>query len=195
MNNMKNEKKPLLLASQSPRRRELMALVTPDFQVAGAGVDEGAVAGSSPADLAGKLAQAKARAAAAQHAGCVVIGCDTVVELGGKTLGKPRNADEAADMLKRMAGRQHQVHTGVCVYVPGGRQLQFVETTTVFFSAIPGEEIAAYVKTPEPYDKAGGYGIQGWAARFVTRVEGCYYNVMGLPVAALYRLLVQNGLL
>lgn len=183
----------LVLASQSPRRRELMRLVTPDFVVDAAGVDEQATGGAGPAQTAEKLAAAKAGAVFARRAGDIVIGCDTVVELDGEILGKPKDAAEAARMLGALAGRDHFVHTGLCLLGPGRQAVRFSETTRVTFSPIPQEAIDAVVATNEPYDKAGGYGIQGWAARFAPRIEGCYYNVMGLPVSALWRALSAFG--
>lgn len=178
----------LILASKSPRRRELLQLITPFFEVADADVNEAALTAKSPLLLAQALARAKAEAvfsACPQHA---VIGCDTVVEAGGQTLGKPHSEQQATQMLKALSGRWHAVHTGVCIMVPGNRHpaALFAETTQVEFAEIPPAEIARYVKTTEPYDKAGAYGIQGFAARYIPRINGCYYNVMGLPVAALY---------
>ena len=178
----------LVLASHSPRRRELMALLTPDFAVDEANVDEESITAATPCELAVTLARLKALDVAARRPGDVVIGCDTVVEANGVTLGKPHGEDDAKQMLNRLSGGRHHVHTGVCIVRPGRPQpCQFSATTHVDFAPVPPDAIAAYVQTSEPYDKAGGYGIQGWAARYVTRVEGCYYNVMGLPVAALYQ--------
>lgn len=184
----------LVLASQSPRRRELMHLVAPDFLVDSADVDERVLDGESPADLALRLARDKAAAVRAKRGGEdeAVIGCDTVVELDGNILGKPENRDEAIRMLTALSGRDHFVHTGLCLLDPGGSHTGLYETTRVTFSAIPPGEIERVADTPEPYDKAGAYGIQGWAARFIPAIEGCYYNVMGLPVAALWQLLQHN---
>ena len=188
---------PLVLASQSPRRRELMALVTPDFIVDAADIDEDGLTAFSPVALAQMLAQAKAAAVAARREADTILGCDTVVEAGGELLGKPAGFDDAVRMLQSLSGRRHLVHTGVCIIPPGELEpaATFAETTAVWFAPLPEDEIAAYARTAEPYDKAGGYGIQGWAARYITRVEGCFYNVMGLPVAALYRHLRAEGLL
>ncbi len=184
----------LILASQSPRRQELLRLITPHFTVQVAGLDESAHQANTPAALAGALAFAKAQAVFAPGGGAAVIGCDTVVELDGRVLGKPADAAQATEMLGALSGRAHQVHTGVAV-LHGGGALRFVESSTVYFSPLPPAEIKAVAATAEPYDKAGGYGIQGWAARFIPRIEGCFYNVMGLPVAALWQALNGAGLL
>lgn len=182
----------LVLASHSPRRRELMALITLDFAMDEADVDEESIRAATPCDLAVTLARLKALDVAARRPGDVVIGCDTVVEANGATLGKPHDEADAKQMLERLSGGRHHVHTGVYIVRPGQPQpCLFSATTHVDFAPVSAEAIAAYAKTDEPYDKAGGYGIQGWAARYVTRVEGCYYNVMGLPVAALYQKLLE----
>lgn len=167
-----------------------MQLITPHFTSTAANLDESAISAPTPALLAQKLAEQKAEAIAALHKNVLVIGCDTVVELSGKTLGKPANQQEAREMLTALAGKQHQVHTGVCLTGPMP-SVTFVETTTVHFAPLSAKEIEAYIQTNEPYDKAGGYGIQGYASRFIPRIEGCYYNVMGLPVARLYRYLAR----
>lgn len=186
----------LVLASKSPRRRQLLALLTPHFAVDQAAVDEGAVAGKTPRQLAQTLAALKAQAVFEKRPDDAIIGCDTVVELAGKTLGKPKNQAQAVAMLTALAGKTHLVHTGVCICVPGqsGPAALFCETTAVQFAEISPEEIKAYTNTPEPYDKAGGYGIQGAAAKYIPRIEGCYYNVMGLPLAALHRHMRRLGL-
>ncbi|MDL2254345.1 Maf family protein [Ruminococcaceae bacterium OttesenSCG-928-I18] len=185
---------PLLLASQSPRRRALLSMLTEDFTVRAADIKESGYHAASPKELTLVLAKAKAEGVFRECPGETVIGCDTIVELEGRVLGKPADEADAIDMLSRLSGHRHQVHTGVSILYPGGCE-QFTETTTVFFSTIPKNEILSVCKTPEPYDKAGAYGIQGWAARFVPRIEGCYYNAMGLPVSALYRALSCAGLL
>lgn len=188
----------LVLASKSPRRRELMQLVTPVFDIASPHVDESVITAATPARLAGLRAAAKAQNVAAQpaHANNFIIGCDTVVELDGHPIGKPANPGEAIDMISLLSGKSHYVHTGIAVFSPCACEPCefFVETSEVTFSCIPQEQIQMYAASQEPYDKAGGYGIQGWAARFIPRIEGCYYNVMGLPVAALYSALRRLGL-
>lgn len=183
----------LVLASESPRRKELLALLTNNFETDQAGVDESVFHASLPEELAVRLAKAKAEAVYKKRPNDIVIGCDTVVDLKGVALGKPADQQAALEMLRNMAGRRHYVHTGVCVVSPAQngepQVVSFVNTTSVDFSPIPDEDIQKYIQTNEAYDKAGGYGIQGWASRYITRIEGCYYNVMGLPVAALYQVL------
>jgi len=164
----------LILASGSPRRRELMALITPDYTVITSDVDEGKIAADTPAHLAQSLASAKARAVAKLHPADTVLGFDTVVDCGGEVFGKPQDEADALRMLRALSGRTHKVHTG--------RAAATVETTLVHFSTIVEDDLRAYVRTPEPYDKAGAYAIQGHAALWCAGIEGCYYNIMGLPV-------------
>ena len=147
-----------------------------------------------------RLAEAKARAAASyeQRAGhnepAIVIGADTVVEIDGEALGKPGSASIAAQMLRRLSGREHRVLTGLAVIrLPHMAVRREVESTTVRFAPLTDEEIEQYAATPEPLDKAGGYAIQGIAGRYVERIEGCYFNVVGLPLARLYRILREMG--
>lgn len=180
----------LILASASPRRRELLALLTPNFEIHTAPVEEESFTEPTPAALAGRLAAEKCRAVAALYPQDCVIGCDTVVDADGRVLGKPRDAADARAMLELLSGRSHLVHTGVCICC-AGREERRVVTTSVQFAALSEEEISRYTATEEPYDKAGGYGIQGGAARFVQRIEGCYYNVMGFPVQSVYTLLKE----
>ncbi len=183
----------LILASSSPRRQELLRLITPDYTVQAADFDERAASAPTPRALVEKLAVGKAQAVAASHPGDVVIGCDTVVDLDGTVLGKPTGPAEAKAMLRALSDRWHYAHTGVCV-LQNGKAHSFVETTKVFFATLTDSEIDAYLATGEAYDKAGAYGIQGAAAKFVTRIEGCFFNVMGLPVSRLYGLLQTLGL-
>ena len=171
----------LILASGSPRRRELMALIAPDYTVITSDVDESKIAADTPAHLAQALATAKARAVAASHPEDVVCGFDTVVECNGKVFGKPRDEADALRMLRALSGCTHKVHTGVCI-CRGSRAAATVETTLVHFSPIDEEDLLAYVRTPEPYDKAGAYAIQGHAALWCAGIAGCYHNIMGLPV-------------
>ena len=183
----------LILASSSPRRQELLRLITPDFTVLTADFDERALSAPTPRTLVEKLASAKAQVIAAPHPGDTVIGCDTVVDLDGAVLGKPAGPAEAKTMLRALSARWHYVHTGVCV-LQNGTAHSFVETTKVFFATLSDDEIDAYLATGEAYDKAGGYGIQGAAAKFVTHIDGCFFNVMGLPIARLYAQLRALGL-
>mgnify|MGYP000624210852 FL=1 len=170
----------LILASGSPRRRELMALITPDYTVITSDVDEGKIAADT---------SAKARAVAKLHPADTVLGFDTVVDCGGEVFGKPQDEADALRMLRALSGRTHKVHTGVCI-CKGGRAAATVETTLVHFSTIV-DDLRAYVRTPEPYDKAGAYAIQGHAALWCAGIEGCYYNIMGLPVHRAAQLLSE----
>ena len=172
----------LILASGSPRRRELMSLITPDYTVITSDVDETKIAADSPAHLAKALATAKARAVAEENPDDVVCGFDTVVECEGEVFGKPKDEADAVRMLRALSGKTHQVHTGVCVS-RGGRTESFVDSCKVTFFPLGEEEIAFYTATPEPYDKAGAYAIQGRAALWLDRIEGDYYTIMGLPVS------------
>lgn len=179
---------PLILASSSPRRKELLGLITPNFTVCAADVDERAVTAPTPAQLAGELGKCKCRAVAALHPADAVIGCDTVVDVDGQVLGKPRDRDDARRMIALLAGRSHLVHTGVCIR-RGAWETAFTDTTRVTFAPLTQAEVEAYIATDEPYDKAGAYGVQGGAAKFVRRIEGCYFNVMGFPVPRVYEAL------
>lgn len=182
----------LILASGSPRRQELLHLITSDFSVVTSEVDERAITAPTAKELVQKLAEAKAAAVAAIQPGAIVIGCDTVVDLDGEVLGKPADQEEARSMMQRLSGRKHFVHTGVCL-AGSGKKDCFVESSEVAFAPLTAQEIEAYISTDEPYDKAGGYGIQGGAAKFCTGISGCYFNIMGLPVSALYRHLCIFG--
>lgn len=184
----------LILASGSPRRRELMALISPHYRVLPSDVDESRIEADSPAHLAQALAAAKALAVARQNLQDAVIGCDTVVDCGGEVFGKPDGEADALRMLRALSDREHRVHTGLCV-VTGGRAYSAVETTLVRFAAIEETDLLDYVHTPEPYDKAGAYAIQGHAALWCSGITGCYYNIMGLPVHRLTQLLRQAGAL
>ncbi len=178
----------IILASASPRRRELLAKLTPNFEARAAAFDESAVRADQPAALAQALAVGKCAAVARDCPDALVIGCDTVVDVDGLVFGKPKDAGDARRMLRALSGRAHLVHTGVCV-MGGGRTERFVETTRVTFAPLTQQEIDAYIATGDPFDKAGAYGVQNGACRFVRAVEGCFFNVMGLPVAHLYAVL------
>ena len=186
----------LILASGSPRRRELMALIASEYRVCTPDVSEELPAGTSPAQAVEELALRKARAALAQAgAGDTVIGADTVVVLDGTILGKPANRADAREMLGRLSGREHLVLTGVAVVGAGGSCAVFHCSTRVHFLPVDPAEMEAYLETGEPMDKAGAYGIQGQAARYICGIEGDYFNVMGLPVSRLYQTLKKGGLL
>ena len=183
----------LILASGSPRRRELLALITPDYQVRPSTVDESRITAPTPALLARELAAAKARDVAAACPDDIVLGSDAEVDCDGQVFGKPKDRQDVLRMLRALSGRAHKVHTGLCV-CGGGRTAATVETTTVHFAPIPEAQLQAYADTAEPYDKAGAYAIQGRAAVWCSGIEGCYYNIMGLPVHRTAQLLAAFGL-
>jgi septum formation protein len=179
----------LILASASPRRADLLRSAGFAFEVRSPSVDETVLPGEDAHAHVTRLATAKADAAAATtDPGEVVLAADTVVVVDGCILGKPRDEADAAAMLRRISGRAHEVVTGVCLR-QGGRSAVAVERTVVHFSPLTEEDLAWYVASGEPRDKAGAYGIQGLASRFVERIEGSYGNVVGLPVALVVRLL------
>ena len=178
----------LILASGSPRRRELLSLYTTEFTVCASDFDESTVTADTPARLVEKLARGKCLAVSAQHPGDVVIGCDTVVDVNGTVFGKPHGVEDAKRMLRALSGSTHEVHTGVCVS-DGTRTESFVDSCRVTFFPISEQEIAAYTATQDPYDKAGAYAIQGRAALWLDHIQGDYYTIMGLPVSRTVRLL------
>lgn len=184
----------LILASQSPRRRELLARMgLRNFRVWAPDVDETMPPGTPPQALVEALSRRKAQAVQAQAgAGCLIIAADTVVCLEGQILGKPADAAQAAAMLRALSGRRHMVCSGVSVCA-GGRTVTEHEQTLVTFRPLDEGEIAAYIATGEPMDKAGAYGIQGLGSLFVSGIEGDYYNVVGLPVCRLGRILRRFG--
>jgi len=180
--------KPVVLASSSPRRRELLEKTGLKFVVDAAGINEDHGRRMRPAGLAKIISLEKAKAVAGRHPGSVIIAADTFGMLGGRLLGKPRDAEEARDMLKRMGGRRHRVVTGFTILdTETGKTVSKAVETRVYFRKLGKEEIAAYVRTGEPLDKAGAYAIQGLGAQLVEKIEGDYYNVIGLPLSALAR--------
>jgi septum formation protein len=181
---------PLVLASASPRRVALLRQAGADFIVVDPGPDREWPAGVEPRHGVRALALEKARRVAARRPRALVIGADTVVVLRGDRLGKPRDAREAAGMMSRLHGRTHEVWTGLAL-VRAGEQRTAAECTKVSFARLTPAEIAAYVRSGEPLDKAGGYGIQGLAGQFVKKIEGDYFNVVGLPLARLRTLLAE----
>ena len=187
----------LILASASPRRRELLHLITPSYDLASSSAEEKVhiPEGTPPEKVPLLFAAAKAEDVAKTHPGCIVIGADTVV-IGphGEILGKPVDPSDAARMLRLLAGRTHQVVTGVCLYYQPDAEASFLsesfaEVTDVTFYPLSEEEIEDYVATGEPMDKAGAYGIQGAGSVLVERIRGDFFNVVGLPVARLKRVL------
>ena len=184
----------LVLASASPRRSELLRNAGLSFAVQPADLDETPLDGELPRDCAERLAREKALAVWRVRPRDVVLGADTIVVVDETILGKPRDADDAACMLRLLSGRVHRVITGVCLAGPGGVQARTSsESTLVTMTEISDAEIRAYVATGEPMDKAGAYAIQGMASRWIPRIEGDYSNVVGLPVALVYRMLREGN--
>jgi septum formation protein len=191
-------KMKLILSSSSPRRAEVLRDAGIAFEVWAPHVEEAVYPGEAPETTVARLAEAKARAAAARlpsnRESSVILGADTAVELDGQIFGKPRDAEDACKMLAALSGRTHHVLTGIFVLrLPDGANRSAVESTAVTFASLEPGEIEAYVATREPFDKAGGYAIQGHAGCYITRIEGCYFNVVGLPLARLYALLRTLG--
>jgi septum formation protein len=185
----------LILASASVRRAEILHDAGLSFAVLSSAVDETPLPGEAPAELVQRLADAKAELVAARAvAPAIIIAADTEVVLDGHVLGKPRTSEDARQMLTKLSGRTHSVLTGVTlVRLPDAERRSFVETTYVHFAPIPEEEITRYLASGEPFDKAGSYAIQGRAGRYVPRIEGCYFNIVGLPLARLWQSLKELG--
>jgi len=185
----------LILASASVRRAELLHDAGIPFTVMSSAIDETPYPGESAHDLVQRLAFAKAELVAARAVGpAIVIGADTEVTLEGHIFGKPRSSDDARHMLERLSGRTHAVVTGVAlIRLPDAERVTFVESTLVHFAMLSTEEITRYLATGEPHDKAGAYAIQGRAGRYIPRIEGCYFNVVGLPLARLQHTLAALG--
>ena len=179
----------LILASQSPRRRDLLGLLRVPFTVLPADIDEGMDPSLPPQQEVARVSRLKAEATP-RNPGDVVIAADTIVVLKDRVLGKPASRQEAPQMLRALSGRDHQVMTGLAV-LKDDRALVCTEITDVHFRPLTEDEILRYVDTGEPMDKAGAYGIQGYAAPFVEGIRGDYYNVMGLPVCRLWQMLRQ----
>jgi septum formation protein len=188
----------LVLASASPRRRELLKNAGIPFIVQPSEIPELPRVGEAPQAFAERLAREKALDVFRRRPQDFVLGADTIVIVDGQILGKPRDAGDAARMLRLLAGRTHQVITGVCLIGPyrkGRSSLEETrsENTLVTISELSDDDIQSYVATGEPLDKAGAYAIQGRASRWISRIEGDYFNVVGLPVSLVYRMLQENG--
>jgi septum formation protein len=185
----------LILASASPRRAEILRDAGIAFNVLSSAVDETPIPDEGPQDLVRRLALAKAELVAARAVGpAIVIAADTIVTLEGTILGKPRTSDDARQMLEKLSGRTHSVMTGVAmIRLPDAERREFIETTQVHFAAISRDEIGKYLSSGEPFDKAGAYAIQGLGGRFIPRIDGCYFNVVGLPLARLCKELAELG--
>jgi septum formation protein len=188
----------LILASASPRRQELLRNAGIDFIAQPADVPEHPLQGELPETFAKRMARTKAHATfdrlAADQSQLQALGADTIVVVDTEILGKPKDAVDAARMLRLLSGREHRVITGVCLLTPGDPIQENIrhETTRVTVTMLANEEIAAYVATGEPMDKAGAYAIQGQASRWIPKIEGCYFNVVGLPVSMVYSMLKEK---
>ena len=177
-----------VLASSSPRRQELLKLLLADFEVLPADVDESIHAAERPETMVVRLAREKALAVQDRYPSACIVGADTVVLCEEQILGKPSSHEEASSMLRILSGKTHQVLTGVCLL---HLDMLFLEcaTTDVTFRRLSELEIESYLQSGEPFDKAGAYAIQGLGARFVERIDGCHFNVVGLPVSRLYQMM------
>jgi septum formation protein len=191
---------PLVLASASPRRQELLRNAGIAFIARPTNIPEVPLKGEKPSDFVLRMAREKAMAVFLERPDDFVLGADTIVILDGEILGKPRDGADAARMLRLLSGRTHQVTTAVCLAGPiGARQPKTgfedkgSETTSVTVAKLREEDIRSYIATGEPMDKAGAYGIQGIASRWISRIEGDYFNVVGLPVGLVYRMLMEHG--
>ena len=189
----------LILGSASPRRAALLRQLGLDFERLVCPEEEPPADGRPPAEHAIRAARAKARGVdrmareRGRSTGAIVIGADTVVRVDGAALGKPADPEDAARMLRLLSGRTHQVYTGIVLITEDGRELDDCAETHVRMRALSEADIHTYVRSGEPLDKAGAYGIQGLGARFIEHVQGCYYNVVGLPLARLSSLLEEAG--
>ena len=183
----------MVLASGSPRRRQLLNMLGVPHEVDPVEIDEQILAGEDPEHYACRLARDKARAGSKKHAGRWVLGADTVVVIGGEILGKPRSTEEAESMLLQLAGNRHRVVTGVAL-AKDDDLYEARDVTSVWFRPITAEQARSYVRTGEPMDKAGSYAVQGLGAVFVDRIEGDYFGVMGLPVRLVVDLMQAAGM-
>ena len=186
-------KKKLVLASASPRRQALLKQIGLQFEVRESRVDEEGESGLRPKDYVTTLSKKKASVVAMKEDNAIVIGADTIVVIDDKMLGKPSDEHEAAQMLKTLSGRTHEVYTGFTLYDrPTNKSVSTVEITKVTFRSLDADEITEYVRSGSPMDKAGAYGIQDdYGAVFVEKVEGCFYNVVGFPLAKFYTTLKE----
>ena len=176
----------IILASASPRRRELMNMITPEFTAVSVDADETLPEGIAPMEASEYLAKLKAETAAAEYPDSIVIGCDTTVICDEQILGKPADKQQCRAFMELLSGRTHKVATGCCIAYKG-RTVSFTSVTEVTFRSLEAQEIEEYISTDEPYDKAGGYGIQGRGALLIEKINGDYFTVVGLPVSRLYQ--------
>ncbi len=185
----------LILASASPRRAQVLRDAGFAFQIISSALDETPLDGEAPQDLVRRLAENKAHLVAQRTVGpALIIAADTLIAVDSRILGKPGDATEARQMLRQISGRTHSVLTGLALLRLPDEALRLeLETTQVSFAPLSEDEISDYISSGEPFDKAGAYAVQGRGGRFVTRIEGSYFNVVGLPLACLYRLLREIG--
>jgi septum formation protein len=183
----------IILASESPRRRQLLETMGIDFSCLKPQINEELITGESALQTAERLALQKALSISDAGKDSLIIAADTIVTCDGKILGKPSSAGEAGEMLSLLSGRSHQVITAVCVKKGLDNEVQS-EITKVFFRTLNRKEILGYIATGEPFDKAGGYGIQGKGSVLIDRIEGCYFNVVGLPLSRLYKMLQKQNI-
>ena len=186
------QQKEIILASGSPRRKELLMRMGVDFDIMLCDAEEVYDESMSPTDVVEYLAKQKAGIVNKMAQGRVVIGADTVVSIGEHILGKPNSKDEAYEMIKKLSGNWHEVITGICIY-ENEKHITEHETTRVHFVEMTEGEIDGYINTDEPYDKAGAYGIQGLAGMYIDRIEGDFYNIMGFPMARVHAMLKSIG--
>lgn len=184
--------KNLVLASKSPRRKEILEMLAWKFRVDSEETKEEFIEGQSIEENMQRIALEKAKAVQKRHSEDIILACDTVVVVEGKVLGKPRDEEEAKAMLRKLSGKSSEVYSAVAlVDVAEGREKTFVEKTKIYFYPLTEEEIEDYVATGEAMDKAGAYAIQGKASLFIERIEGDYWNVVGLPISKVYRALEE----
>lgn len=177
--------KKLILASKSPRRKELLAMLPFEFSIEVSNVNESMEQDLPANEIVKSLAYQKANAVFKNNTDCIVLGSDTIVVCDGKILGKPHSKQQAREMMQFLRNKSHEVMTGVAI-LSEEKQDVFVNTSKVYFNDISDQEIEEYISTDEAYDKAGGYAIQGWAGKFISRIEGNYYTIMGLPLDEVY---------
>ncbi len=187
--------KEIILASSSPRRQSLLKNLGLCFSTISTNIDESFLPQESPRDAVRRLARLKAeRAIPVLEEDCLLITADTIVVLDGEIMGKPGSEDDALEMLTRLSGRCHEVITAVCLRTRAGGCEVEDETTRVYFRPLSKEEILSYIASGEPADKAGAYGIQGQGGLLIERIEGCFFNVVGLPISRLYLMLKKHGI-
>lgn len=190
---IKSNHNGIILASGSPRRKELLKLIVNEFEVCASDIDEKMDLSLCPGEQVMELARAKADDILKKRPASLIISADTLVYLSDTPLGKPRDRKQAFEMLRALSGKEHAVYTGICICKEKKRILDY-EKTSVYFSELSDSEINDYLDTGEYKDKAGAYAIQGYASKFVYKIEGCYFNIVGLPISRLYQHLKQFNL-